>query len=76
VTQWWSGSQCLAHQQVAGGDRVQRGRTIIIANLKFPDAMGYRLKEIQGKHHGMFVMSASMQPAAAKASSIRGRPAA
>jgi hypothetical protein len=72
VTQWWRSSaarNALAHQQVAGGHRVQRGRTIIIASLNFPDAMGYRLKEIQGKHHGM-------QPAAAKAFSICGCRAA
>src|SRR4029079_17557599 len=29
--------------------------TIITANQKFLDAMGYRLDEIQGKHHQMFV---------------------
>lgn len=29
--------------------------TIITANPNFLNAMGYRLEEIQGKHHGMFV---------------------
>lgn len=29
--------------------------TIITANQKFLDAVGYRLKEIQGKHHRIFV---------------------
>ncbi|MFC4174619.1 PAS domain-containing protein [Microvirga sp. GCM10011540] len=29
--------------------------TIIHANQNFLDAMGYRLEEIQGKHHGVFV---------------------
>ena len=29
--------------------------TIITANRNFLDAMGYRLDEIQGKHHSMFV---------------------
>lgn len=29
--------------------------TIITANKKFLDALGYRLEEIQGKHHSMFV---------------------
>ena len=29
--------------------------TIITANQNFLDAMGYRLDEIQGKHHQMFV---------------------
>src|ERR1700754_2964771 len=29
--------------------------TIITANQNFLDAMGYRLDEIQGKHHSMFV---------------------
>ena len=29
--------------------------TIITANQNFLDALGYRLDEIQGKHHGMFV---------------------
>src|ERR1044071_4475836 len=28
--------------------------TIIVANKNFLDAMGYRLDEIQGKHHQMF----------------------
>ncbi len=30
--------------------------TIVTANRNFLDAMGYRLDEIQGKHHSMFVM--------------------
>ncbi|MET4172979.1 PAS domain S-box-containing protein [Bradyrhizobium sp. LA6.1] len=30
--------------------------TIITANQNFLDAMGYRLDEIAGKHHSMFVM--------------------
>src|ERR1700758_1724804 len=29
--------------------------TIIAANQNFLDAVGYRLDEIKGKHHGMFV---------------------
>ena len=29
--------------------------TIITANKNFLDALGYRLDEIQGKHHSMFV---------------------
>ena len=29
--------------------------TIITANKNFLDALGYRLEEIQGKHHSMFV---------------------
>ncbi|PSO30956.1 PAS domain S-box protein, partial [Bradyrhizobium sp. MOS002] len=29
--------------------------TIIAANKNFLDALGYRLDEIQGKHHSMFV---------------------
>ena len=29
--------------------------TIITANQNFLDALGYRLDEIQGKHHSMFV---------------------
>ena len=32
--------------------------TIITANQNFLDAMGYRLDEIQGKHHQMFVAAA------------------
>ena len=31
--------------------------TIITANQNFLDALGYRLDEIQGKHHSMFVTS-------------------
>ena len=31
--------------------------TIITANKLFLDALGYRLEEIQGKHHSMFVQS-------------------
>ena len=30
--------------------------TIITANKNFLDALGYRLEEIQGKHHAMFVL--------------------
>ena len=32
--------------------------TIITANQNFLDALGYRLEEIQGKHHSMFVLPA------------------
>ncbi|MEC8525030.1 MAG: PAS domain-containing protein, partial [Pseudomonadota bacterium] len=32
--------------------------TIITANQNFLDAMGYRLDEIQGQHHRMFVSPA------------------
>ncbi len=31
--------------------------TIVAANANFLNAMGYRLDEIQGKHHSMFVDS-------------------
>ena len=31
--------------------------TIITANQNFLDTLGYRLEEIQGKHHSMFVTS-------------------
>ena len=31
--------------------------TIITANKNFLDTLGYRLDEIQGKHHSMFVMA-------------------
>src|SRR3569623_268944 len=30
--------------------------TIVTANQNFLDAVGYRLDEIKGKHHSMFVM--------------------
>ncbi|MET4798935.1 PAS domain S-box-containing protein [Bradyrhizobium sp. LB11.1] len=30
--------------------------TILTANRNFLDAFGYRLEEIKGKHHGMFVV--------------------
>jgi len=33
--------------------------TIITANQNFLNAMGYELKEIQGKHHSMFVERAT-----------------
>jgi methyl-accepting chemotaxis protein len=32
--------------------------TIIVANQNFLDTVGYRLEEIQGKHHSMFVVPA------------------
>jgi methyl-accepting chemotaxis protein len=38
--------------------------TIIVANKNFLDAMGYRLDEIQGKHHQMFVASGERESAA------------
>src|SRR6185295_17802443 len=37
--------------------------TIITANKNFLDAMGYRLDEIQGKHHSMFVAPAERESA-------------
>ena len=33
--------------------------TIITANQNFLDTLGYRLEEIQGKHHSMFVTRSS-----------------
>src|ERR1700749_3692182 len=33
--------------------------TIITANQNFLDALGYRLEEIQGKHHRMLVLPAT-----------------
>src|ERR1700675_2145966 len=69
----------LAHAQAIGKSQAviefNMDGTIITANRNFLDAVDCRLEEIQGKPHGMFVMSASTQRAAAKASSIRGRPA-
>jgi methyl-accepting chemotaxis protein len=38
--------------------------TIITANKNFLDAMGYRLDEIQGKHHSMFVSPGERESAA------------
>src|ERR1044071_9427926 len=38
--------------------------TIIVANKNFLDAMGYRLDEIQGKHHQMFVAPAERESTA------------
>ncbi|MBR0773920.1 PAS domain-containing protein [Bradyrhizobium diazoefficiens] len=38
--------------------------TIITANQNFLDAMGYRLDEIKGKHHGMFVVPEERSSAA------------
>jgi methyl-accepting chemotaxis protein len=38
--------------------------TIIVANKNFLDAMGYRLDEIQGKHHQMVVASGERESAA------------
>jgi methyl-accepting chemotaxis protein len=38
--------------------------TIITANQNFLDAMGYRLDEIQGKHHSMFVAPSERDSAA------------
>ena len=36
---------------------------IITANQNFLDALGYRLEEIQGKHHSMFVTPAMRESA-------------
>ncbi|MFX7945823.1 PAS domain-containing protein, partial [Acinetobacter baumannii] len=41
--------------------------TIITANKNFLDALGYRLDEIQGKHHSMFVPAAQRDSAEYKA---------
>jgi methyl-accepting chemotaxis protein len=38
--------------------------TIITANANFLNALGYRLDEIQGKHHGMFVPAAERESSA------------
>ncbi len=38
--------------------------TIITANKNFLDTLGYRLDEIQGKHHSMFVAPAERDSAA------------
>ena len=35
--------------------------TIITANKNFLDALGYRLEEVQGKHHSMFVPTVMAQ---------------
>src|SRR3569833_4494398 len=37
--------------------------TIITANENFLGALGYRLDEVQGKHHGMFVPEAERSSA-------------
>ncbi len=39
----------------AGGVRVRSTGTILDANQNFLDAMGYRLDEIRGRHHSLFV---------------------
>ena len=83
MMQWWGGS--AARDALAQAQAISRSRavivfnmngTIITANRNFLGAMGCRLEEIQGKHHSMFAMSASMQRPAAEASSIGGGAAA
>ncbi|WP_372394077.1 PAS domain-containing protein [Xanthomonas sp. NCPPB 3582] len=41
--------------------------TVLDANQNFLQVMGYRLEEIRGKHHGMFVDAATRQSAAYRA---------
>jgi methyl-accepting chemotaxis protein len=69
--QWWSNS--AARDALAQAQAVSKSQaviefnmdgTIITANRNFLDAMGYRLEEIQGKHHSMFVAPARRDSAA------------
>src|SRR5947207_7837456 len=62
MVQWWSGSaarDALARAEAIGKSQVvaefgMDGR-IVSANRNFLDVMGYRLDEIQGKHHAILV---------------------
>jgi PAS domain S-box-containing protein len=75
--QWWSNS--AARDALAQAQAISKSQaviefnmdgTIITANRNFLDAMGYRLEDIQGKHHGMF---APRQGATAPGGEIRHR---
>jgi methyl-accepting chemotaxis protein len=63
---FWQGA-AKAREALAQAEAISRSQaviefeldgTIITANQNFLDAMGYRLTEIQGKHHRMFVPQA------------------
>jgi methyl-accepting chemotaxis protein len=65
MMQWWSSSaardalaQALVISKSQAVIEFNMDGTIITANRNFLDAMGYRLEEIQGKHHNMFVAPA------------------
>ena len=67
----WQGNSAArdALAQVAAIDKSQAviefamNGTIITANQNFLDALGYRLEEIKGKHHQMFVAPAMRETA-------------
>src|SRR5829696_2128550 len=68
---FWQGSSAArdALAQVAAIDKSQAviefamDGTILTANQNFLDALGYRLEEIRGKHHSMFVLPAMRESA-------------
>src|SRR5438552_4462632 len=71
MMQWWgnsAGRDALAQAEAIGKSHAvtefNMDGTIITANRNFLDAVGYRLEEVQGKHHGMFVAPATRDSAA------------
>src|SRR4051794_2634478 len=63
MVQWWGSS--AARDALAQAAAISRSQaviefnmdgTIIAANRNFLDALGYRLEEIVGRHHSMFVI--------------------
>src|SRR5437667_440024 len=74
MMQWWgnsAGRDALAQAEAIGKSHAviefNMDGTIITANRNFLDAVGYRLEEVQGKHHGMFVAPAVRDSAAYRA---------
>ena len=71
MMQWWSNS--AVRDALAQAEAIRMSQpvvefnmdgTIITANRNFLDLMSYRLEEIQGRHHSMFVAPATRDSAA------------
>jgi methyl-accepting chemotaxis protein len=71
MLQWWSNlaarnalAQTAAINKSQAIIELNLDGTIVTANDNFLQTMGYTLAEIQGKHHGMFVLPATRDSAA------------
>ena len=70
MTFWWSAPRDALAAAISKSQAViefNMDGTIITANQNFLDALGYRLEEIQGKHHSMFVAQQERDSAEYKA---------
>ena len=70
MTFWWSAPRDALAAAISKSQAViefNMDGTIITANQNFLDALGYRLEEIKGKHHSMFVAQQERDSAEYKA---------